>query len=784
MADDGSQGAGRMIGVTRHLGEIGSILASGVRRRADLAAACLVLLITAVVFTAVVIVRGDAAPALVFALVAVGTLVAIIVLSRVAARSSGTVGPAQPAAAGAVDPPPLNYALEINSFVGREPELEDLRQRIESRRLVTIQGPPGIGKTRLAMHLGRQILPRFRDGVSLVRLSGRPPGADVAEAVASTLGLGEGREEPLRATLTDQHMLLILDSCEHLVGKCADLAADLLAACPGITILTTSLVPLGLPGEHRYPLEPLRPDDAVRLFRERAGEVDPSLHIDQRYASLVRRLCQRLDNLPLAIELAAGRTQSLSLDDIEHQLDHLFQLLSREDPRLPPRQRELRAALDWSYGLLDDYHKQAFRLLAPFVGFRLDAAAVALGRPTEKIAVSDVLTVLMNHALLRKDARQDGGYRFAFLSTIRAYANEHLEASGGAAATRQLHARFYCELSESLGDRLIGRSMVASLRLLDEDETNLRLALDWAQGHDRELFCRLSGALYLFWASRGRLTEGLDRLQSAIRMEVGSERTRLKVLVGAGDLAWRGGDYARSRAWYEQALALSARSGDAVLRAYALNGMGLTYRFQGDSAQALACFKNALVLAESSQDSWGIANAYNNLGNLAVVRDEFPKAVRHYKKALRLWSETGDAKSIGHMHMSLGYIALEHRDLKLATSRLLAALDALAPTQDKLGLATLFLCCAGLAQTINRPDACVRLTGAAEALFVRAGASRLARFPPGIYPRFIEHGQLATANADRLLAEGRAMTLTEAVDCAAQVLKRPRATTPQHVRAR
>jgi predicted ATPase/class 3 adenylate cyclase len=493
-----------------------------------------------------------------------------------------------------------NLPIELSSFVGREQAIAELSDLLASARLLTLTGPGGIGKTRLALHLAADALANYPHGVWLVRLDALADNDLVPAAIATVMGIREQPGRSLLETLTDaigsSQLLLVLDNCEHLIQACAKLAEALLQACPQVQLLATSreslnvagevvwhVPPLSLPEPHRPPApEQLGEYQAVRLFIERAVAVRHGFAVTNQNAPAVAQVCQRLDGIPLAIELAAARVGVLSVEQLVERLDERFRLLTGGSRTASPCQQTLRAAIDWSYELLSEAERALFRRLAIFAGgWTMEAAeAVCVGNAIASEDVLDRLSSLVNKSLVNAEERH-GAERYRLLETIRDYARERLEASGEAEAVRRQHAEHFLALAEHVAPELRGARQAQWVKRLDAEHDNLRAALHWCVEHGEvEQGLRLGGALWRFWQMHGHLTEGRERLMEALRLPedgMPSERrmaARAVALNGAA--AWRGtGDYALARSMYEERLAISRELGDRLGVAESLNNLGI-----------------------------------------------------------------------------------------------------------------------------------------------------------------------------------------------------------------
>ncbi len=630
-----------------------------------------------------------------------------------AAPASTTPVSTTPSAAAA---PRDNLPSDVSSFVGREHARADVRTLLERTRLVTLRGPGGVGKTRLALQVAAAERARYPDGTWLIELAPLTESTLVVSKVAQTLGVREEpggaldastlvvstvaqtlgvHEEPGRslldvlvAALRERALLLVLDNCEHLVVACAALTAALLRACPDVRVLATSREGLEVAGEQLYQVSPLSvpdPDhlppldrlaqfEAVRLFVERARARRPDFALDARNAAAVAAICRHLDGIPLALELAAARVGALPVEGIATRLDDRFRLLTGGPRTALPRQRTLRAALDWSYDLLSEPERALLRRLAVFAGgWTLGAAeAVGVGEGVEDWEALDLLDGLVNKSLAQEE-ESSGDARYSLLETVRQYGIEKLGEGGETAATRERHLEWYLALAEESEPGLLGPEQGAWLERLEREHDNLRVALVWARDNGLvERGLRLAGALWRFWSMRGYLTEGRERLEGLLTLDgddnMGVMSARAKALNGAGVLAGQQGDYAHAVSLYEQSLTLCRGTGDKAAIAHVLNNLGLAAMYQGDHAHAAILLEQSLALRREQRDSWSIALSLQNLAGIAWERGELGRAATLLEESLAVRRTLGDEQGIAAMLANLGLVARDQGDYARATA--------------------------------------------------------------------------------------------------------------------
>ena len=540
-------------------------------------------------------------------------------------------------------------------LVGREAELAALVSivRDEGTRLVTLVGPGGIGKTRLALEVGRELLGTFIDGAWFVDLSAITDPHRFETSVAAAVGA----TDELDAKLRDRRSLLILDNFEQLVAA-ADRVAMLLGSCPRIACVVTSREALHVRGERDFPLEPLAEDASIELFRERARAVSPSFDADH---DLLARLCERLDHMPLAIELAAARVRVLDASQLLERLDQRLPLLTGGPRDAPERQRTLRSTIEWSYDLLSEPEKQLFARLGVFVGgWSLGAAEDVSG------AELDTLQALADKSLI---SFNDG--RFLMLETIREFAVERLEASNHADEVRGRHARYFSDLAARAEPRLIGPEQHTWLDRVEIDYDNLRGAFEWIAEADVEQAVRLAGNLTLFWYIRGRYVSGIEWLERAAALSEGWRSfVRARAAWGLGFLCAIVGDGERASELLLESLELAREKANSSMTARSLDVLALLAFFQNDLPRARATFEEAIGYARAADDRWCLADCLGTLSSIYPLIGEFDQAMEAGTEALDIAQRENDRQGI---RMALFGLALAQLRLgRLEPARTLA----------------------------------------------------------------------------------------------------------------
>ena len=622
------------------------------------------------------------------------------------------------------DRPSHTFPAQPTPLIGREAELASLHQLLTAPepRLITLTGPGGIGKTRLAIQAAADAVVAFPDGVWWVPLAALTDPGLVVQAMASAVGVGEVAGEPLLETLGQQlrprQTLLLLDNLEQVIAA-APLIASLLETAPGVRVLATSRAPLRIRAEQEVPVAPLalpaeRPGEvalpaaaaspAVQLFVARAQAVKPAFTLDERTAAAVGAICRRLDGLPLAIELAAARVRILPPDQLLNRLDERLQLLTGGSRDLPARQQTLRATIAWSHDLLDAEEQMLFARLSVFAGGCTFEAAEAVCAAAGDLGIEmlDGLEALVEQSLLRQGEGPDGEVRFAMLETIREYGLEHLEAMPDAETVRRAHAAFFLNLAEEAEQYLAGPEQVGWLDRLGAEHDNLRAALGWLDhAGARELEVRLAVALWRFWWVRGHLSEGRTWLERALAG--GAEAppaVRERALSAAGVLAESQGDYERAAPLHEAALVLSRQLGDREAIGNSLANLAIMAHDQGDYNRATELHEQELALWREIEDEAGIASSLyylgrvalsrgddasasvlleqslgmfrkldhkagqgaglESLGSLAFYREDYARAAALYGESLSIWRELGDRRMIGYELANVGE-AIQHQ---------------------------------------------------------------------------------------------------------------------------
>jgi predicted ATPase len=633
---------------------------------------------------------------------------------------------------------PNNLPIQLTSFVGREAQIKEVENLIHAhreKRLITIATTGGAGKTRLSLEVAARELECFEDGVWFVELAALTPQQPIEPSLATVLDIHETAEQTLLESLTtflhDKHALIILDNCEHVMFQCAQLAKALLAECRHLQILTTSREALGLPCEIVWSLPPLAmpsladlqaADDkvafllnyeAVQLFVERARAVQSAFVVTEQNAPAVLELCQKVDGLPLAIELAAARVKMLTVEQIVIRLKDAFKLLIKGNPDQLPRQQTLRALIDWSYHLLTRHETLLFQRLAIFAGgWSLEAAEIVCrGGGLSQDEIGELLEQLVNKSLVVKTETSQHETYYRLLETIRQYASEALQASNYYETTARNHGEYFLQFAETAEPKLRSFEQKLWLHRLELNHDNLRTALHWflerpnASTPEIERGTRLAGALWWFWWRHGHLVEGRKWLEAALsKTWVGSVWLPKPVLAkcthGLAGLAYHMSDYETARRMWEDSLKLKRELGDAQGISYTLNNLGEMAQRQGDYRLSIALHEESLAIKRhTTGDRWGAAYSLNEMGTIVQRQGDYARAKTMLEEALALFEETGHRHGVARSYHNLGKVELclgnAHKAVTLhERSQIefeeLGERSGIADALDSLGLLALF----------------------------------------------------------------------------------------------
>jgi predicted ATPase len=688
-----------------------------------------------------------------------------------------------------------NLPLELSSFVGREHEISEIVGILGDARLLTLTGPGGCGKTRLALRVAADLAgsrESFGDGAWWVDLSSLSDPSLVSSTVASAFGVREAPDrtptEALAAFLEAKSPLLVLDNCEHLVWACASLGDVLLRSCPGLKVLATSREPLGVAGEISWPVPPLALPDlnrrqnaedplrfaAVRLFVERALASFPGFSFREENASAVAELCEGLDGMPLAIELAASRIRVLSPRQMLERLDERFRIL-RGSRTSDPRHKTLQATIDWSRDLLSGAEKILFRRLSVFAGGWTLAAAeeVCAGGGIEEYEVLELLSSLVDKSLVLASHGEGGGdARYRVLQTIRQYAAERLGESGEAEAVGRRHADFFLSLAEEAEPALAGPEQAVWMERLEYEHDNLRAALGWFEERgDAERGLRLAAAPLRFWWLHGHLSEWRTNLETLLDLPGASVRegVRARALHTLGTLIFRhtddaAGGWNEARSRLQEALEIYRRLGDEPRMVAILPNLARIAAEFGEWTAAYSFLDESLGIGRRLGDRHGLALSLVNLGFVQFLKGDLPSARGHLEECLETFLELDDGFWINATLVHLGYIDCEEGDYAAARSRFVRMNEIVPQVHFAWGATYTLEGFARLATAEGQPVRALLLGGATAALRrtfgVAIGPTRQAYFRRSLEPawRALDDEEGKTA-----WEKGRTMTLEEAL---------------------
>ncbi len=675
--------------------------------------------------------------------------------------------------------PPTNLPVEVNRFVGRELQVEAVRRLLlhEENRLVSLTGPGGVGKTRLALKAAAAAQEHFTDGVFFIDLSAACDADLVLPIIAAALGDPEGAgqqiKEKLKAHLRNRNILLVLDNLEQIVSA-APLVVEILSTAPRLKVLATSravlhvrgeiefpVPPLGLPGPTQRSLEAIAQSEAVQLFVDRAGN---NLAFTPENAAVIAEICQRLDGLPLAIELAAARARLLPPASLLARLSDRLKLLTGGAQDLPTRQQTLRAAIAWSYNLLKPAEQMLFAWLAVFRGGCSLEAIEAIRGTDGDMDVLESTTALVEQSLLQRDLDAQGRLRFSMLETLREYALERLQESGEMAAVQERHARCYLSLAEEAIRYSVTDDAPYWLDRLDTEIENLRAALEWSLSASGmvELGARLANDLFWFWYLRGHIIEGQAWYQRFIQSNVEKNTAAYAgVLTGAGVMANWLGDQVAARRLLDESIPFLREVGDRQELAQALMNRGIIAINEGredearpDLEEALAAFRalgqrfftavclmhlanivmaqgqpeaarrllaETAAIARSIGDRWLLPSAISNQGEIARFQGDYSRAGGYYDESGALFHEINARGDMARILHNQAYVALRRGDVRLADSLFRQSLDIYRQLGIQRGIAE---CLAGLADVNaaqGRIMPAARMLGFAQTMIVSLG---------------------------------------------------------------
>jgi len=677
-----------------------------------------------------------------------------------------------------------NLPLERSSFVGRERAVREATSLLERSRLLTLTGPGGIGKTRLALKIAADQLGRFADGVYLVDLSPITDPSLVPAAIAGALVVREQPGRDLAASLgehvRDRELLLVLDNMEQVVDA-AETVRRLLDAAPALTVLATSRIPLHLTGEQEFPVPPLGlPDpthhadpesvndnEAVVLFIQRAASVRPGFGLTADNAAAVAGIAVRLEGLPLAIELAASRAKLLDPRTILARLGSMLSLVPSGPDDLPDRQRTLRSTIQWSYDLLEPEHQRLFARLGTFRGgWMLESAELVCG-PGLDIEVLEGLATLVDHSVVRQAMVEDGQPRFSMLETIREFALERLASTGEQDELQRRHAEHFRNLAEEAELHLTRQEKVVWLARLENEIDNLRATLDWAEATGESgTGLRAAAAIWRFWQQRGQLSEGRVRLERLLAIPGAARRdeVRARALGALGGITYWQNDNSVTRAAYEEAADIAREIGDHRLLASALLDLSFIPSMERDADRAELILREGLAAAQQTGDRLLIADFWDSIAWLDVIRGKPADAIPVRLSAIEIFREEGDVWKVANSLIGLAMLSRMSGDGDAARNHLRDALAMFTQAEDTISMSGALNGFALVAIDDGLPERAARLVGAAARIRDDVGGG----IPPELFDSWGDPASdakqvLGDATYERARAEGYALDVDSAV---------------------
>jgi predicted ATPase/DNA-binding SARP family transcriptional activator len=628
-----------------------------------------------------------------------------------------------------------NLPVPLTSFIGRSVELREIAELLSSARLLTLTGLGGVGKTRLAIQTANDVAGRFKDGVFWVELVGLSDANLMPQAIAQSLQVREVSGMPLmealKNDLTYKSLLLVLDNCEHLVGPVAETAEQLLAACPRLRILATSRERLGIFSEAIWRVPTLSERTSRQLFTERAQAVRYDFSLTDSHRRFVEEICQRLDRIPLAIELAAARVSVLSVEEIAQHLNDRFSLLASGSRTALPRHQRLRATIDWSYDLLSEPERILFRRLAVFAGgFTLEGAEEVCGPGLRRGDILDLLGRLIDKSLVVAEVVSEiDETRYRLLETIRQYALEKLDAMGEAEATRNRHLEYFTQLSEEAAPTAFGTGSVRYYETVVRELDNIRAAVEWSiQMHQALLAFRLLATLpsfyfwydQYFWYDRSSLGEWFDKLHRVLLLPEGLQRTaeRAKALNSLAFFHYAGVGVLDPHQELEEALSIARELGDDYLIAQSLANLARLETTAGNHSRARSLFLQSL-------DAWrGLGTEYTMdsvvtrvfLGDLALIEGNLEEAQAVYVESIRTLREIQDQSFLAGTLRRLGHVACRQGEIGEASLLYRESLSINRELRDDRGIIACLAALAGAVNAHGKAAVASQIFGSVEAL--------------------------------------------------------------------
>ncbi len=680
---------------------------------------------------------------------------------------------------------PNNLPLQPTSFIGREKEISEVSRLLSRSSLLTLTGSGGCGKSRLALQVAADSLEQYAEGVWLIELAGLADGDLVASDIAQVLRIPERPNQTILKSLTEslreRRTLLLLDNCEHLLATCASVASAILRSCPSVKILATSREPLCIGGEQTFRVpslslpdqkEPSTPQsvsqyEAVRLFIDRALLVKPEFAVTTRNAPALAQVCFRLDGIPLAIELAAARVRSISVEEIEKRLDQRLGLLTGGSRSVLPRQQTLRRLIDWSFDLLDEKEKTLFRRLSVFsAGWTLEAVEEVCSRDVIEIwETLDLLTSLVDKSLVVADEK-NGHTRYRLLESIREYGRTRLDEAWETEPVSMRHRDYFLSLATKADLKLKGPDQRFWYRKLDEDYENIRSGLEFSlAGFYLDENFGFGCHLARYWLTRGLIGEGLEFIKRILDVSGGHLESyrRGELLHQAAWLAVFAREFALAEPFARECLAISRETGDLVSEAARLNLFGALYQFKGDWDSARHHYEQALSISRQTGVSQACATYLSNLGTVGLLQQDYSFAKSCAKESMDLFEKHGDVHSASMAMDTLSTVSIAEGDFMTARNLLRKCLTFYHEVGDRLRIPRALCSFSLLLFKENAADRSAVVFGTACALWENTGS------PDGqLHSEAFELAvQLRTLLGEESFlsqaAEGRAMSMDDAV---------------------
>ena len=681
-----------------------------------------------------------------------------------------------------LDAIPNNLPKQLTSFVGRQRELAEAVRLLETARILTLTGPGGTGKTRLSLQVAAEAADDFPDGVFFVDLAAVTEVDVVPSRILESLGIqASTRDESplmrLHSQLSGKSLLIVLDNFEQLLDA-APMVAELLRASPRSKVIVTSRAPLRISGEQEMPVPPLEvsiaddtdpnaliESEAVQLFADRAMAVRPDFRLTPANAPVVAELVQRLDGLPLAIELVASRLRLLPVDQILSRLD--ARMLGSGSIDLPERQRTIESTISWSCDLLADPEKRLFDRFSVFSGgARLDEAERVCGSDDDPGAdLINTLSTLVDHSMIRR-VDVHGHPRLRMLHVIREFALARLEGSGDADGMHRRHAEAYATFVEAAAPELLRKDRKEWLDLLEEDHDNIRAALDWAvTSGEIDLALRLSASAWRFWQARGHLHEARRRVEEVLAVGGGEPINRAKAMEAWGGVLWWLGLAEQCRDVYEQTLAVERDLGDPKRIANALYNHALSLVFDpGQADGSEEALEEAEAIYRGLGDVGGLGDIEWGRGNVVgYAGDHLEEAVEHMTKSIEYYRQAGNEFGMGWGLFEVGVLSLQLGHTEQAWNHLKQGLNLFAGHMDVSGVVLILAASAGVAKALGDVARARRLIGASQSLAMSSGAEIVRSEFNRIEGLEFETLEALTGEDAIPYREGRAMGLDQAV---------------------